>query len=150
MNTVHYSSKSDEWTTPQPFFDKLNDEFSFVLDAAASAGNTKCETFFTQERNALDQSWKLGGAVWCNPPYSRGLQAKFIRKGYEESLRGTTVVFLIPARPDTAIWHDVILPKAEVRFVRGRIKFSGHKNAAPFPCAVVIFSGKSDWDEEWK
>jgi phage N-6-adenine-methyltransferase len=140
--SVHFSSKSDEWATPQDFYDKLNAEFCFTLDAAARPETAKCPQFFTAENSALDKPWQTGGAVFCNPPYSRGLQAKFIRKGFEESNTGKTVVFLIPARPDTAIWHDVIFPHAEVRFVRGRIKFSGHKNAAPFPCAVVIFRPK--------
>ena len=137
--SVHFSSKSDEWTTPQPFFDKLNAEFGFTLDAAATPETAKCAAYFTAENSALDKSWKTGGAVFCNPPYSRGLQAKFVRKARAESLLGTTVVLLIPARPDTVVWQDVILPHAEVRFVRGRIKFGGHKNAAPFPSAVVIF-----------
>lgn len=137
--SVHFSSKSDEWATPQDFFDKLNAEFGFVLDAAATTESAKCEWFFTKETSALTQSWQMGGAVFCNPPYSRGLQAAFVRKARAESLLGTTVVLLIPARPDTVVWQDVILPHAEVRFVRGRIKFGGHKNAAPFPSAVVVF-----------
>lgn len=142
MNAIHFSSKSDEWETPQSFFDKLNAEFGFTLDAAACPRNAKCREFFSQGNDALGQSWKTGGAVWCNPPYSRGSQKRFVQKARQESLGGQTVVLLIPARPDTAVWHDVIFPFAEVRFVRGRIKFSGHKNAAPFPCAVVIFRGK--------
>lgn len=147
MNPIHFSSKSDEWATPQDFWDKLNDEFRFVLDAAASAENTKCESFFTADRDALNQSWQIGGAVWCNPPYSRGLQAKFIRKAHEESKKGVTTVMLIPARTDTKVWHDTIFPYAEVRFVKGRLKFGGCKDSAPFPNAVVIFRPKEQLEE---
>ncbi len=140
MNTsLHFSSKSDEWKTPPDFFYRLNMEFGFCLDAAATKENAKCQDYFTAEDDALTKSWKRGGAVFCNPPYSRGIQAQFIRKAYAESQNGTVVVLLIPARPDTKVWQDVILPHAEVRFVRGRIKFSGHKDSAPFPSAIVIF-----------
>jgi phage N-6-adenine-methyltransferase len=146
--SVHFSSKSDEWSTPQDFFDKLHAEFGFTLDAAANKENAKCPRFFTAEDDALKHSWASGGAVFVNPPYSRGLQAPFVRKAQAEAALGTTVVVLIPARTDTTIWHDVIFPTAEVRFVRGRLKFGGHKNAAPFPCAVVIFRGKQP-EEIW-
>jgi phage N-6-adenine-methyltransferase len=137
---VHFSTEKHDWATPPEFFAKLNDEFHFTLDAAASRENALCADYLGQETNALERDWP--GVVWCNPPYGLALP-KFVRKGYEESLKGSTVVFLIPARTDTKVWHDVIFPNAEIRFVPGRLKFSGHKNAAPFPCAVVIFRGKS-------
>lgn len=131
------SQKSDEWATPQATFDALNREFRFTLDAAASSENAKCPRFFTQADNGLIQDWS-GETVWCNPPYSQ--LAAWIRKAYEESRRGASVVLLIPARTDTRAWHDYIMPHATVRFIRGRLKFGTAKSSAPFPSAIVIFS----------
>ena len=87
---------------------------------------------------------KIGGGhnVFCNPPYAREI-AKWVKKAYEESLKpNTLVVMLIPARTDTAYFHDFIYHKAEIRFVRGRLHFNESKQGAPFPSMVVIFNGK--------
>lgn len=73
-----------------------------------------------------------------NPPYGREI-GLWMRKAYEESLKGCIVVCLVPSRTDTAWWHDYVQGKAEVRFVRGRLKFGNAKNSAPFPSAVVIY-----------
>ena len=139
MNTkVLYSSKEEKWATPQDFFDKLNDEFHFTLDAAASPDNAKCTNYFTEEQDGLAQSWG-GHTVWCNPPYCRktGL---WVKKAYEEHQRtGCTVVMLLPSRTDVRWFHDYILGKAEIRFIKGRLKFGGNKNSAPFPSIVVIY-----------
>lgn len=143
MNPVHYSSAKQDWTTPQDLFDRLNAEFAFCLDAAASGENAKCTEYLT---DALEQSWQRPGAVYCNPPYGRGI-AKWIAKAAQEAELGATVVCLLPARPDTAAWHTFIwdsaahrpLPGVEVRFIRGRLKFGDARNAAPFPSAVVVF-----------
>lgn len=139
LNTkVLFSSKEEKWETPQDFFDKLNDEFHFTLDAAASPDNTKCTNYFTEEQDGLVQSWG-GHTVWCNPPYCRktGL---WVKKAYEEHQRtGCTVVMLLPSRTDVRWFHDYILGKAEIRFIKGRLKFGGNKNSAPFPSIVVIY-----------
>lgn len=139
LNTkVLYSSKEEKWATPQDFFDKLNDEFHFTLDAAASPDNAKCANYFTEEQDGLAQSWE-GHTVWCNPPYCRktGL---WVKKAYEEHQRtGCTVVMLLPSRTDVRWFHDYILGKAEIRFIKGRLKFGGNKNSAPFPSIVVIY-----------
>ena len=133
-----------DWCTPQAFFDLLDSEFHFALDAAATEENAKCKRFFTQEIDALSQSWDCGGAVFCNPPYGRQL-GKWVAKAYKEHIRtNATIVLLIPARTDTSYFHDYILEKAEIRFLRGRLKFEDeHGNAgdaAPFPSMVVIYS----------
>ena len=78
------------------------------------------------------------GAVWCNPPYGRNV-GRWVQKASETAKAGDVVVMLLPARTDTAWFHDLIWQKAEVRFVRGRLKFGGCKNAAPFPSMVVVF-----------
>ena len=139
LNTkVLYSSKEEKWATPQDFFDKLNDEFHFTLDAAASPDNAKCANYFTEEQDGLAQSWE-GHTVWCNPPYCRktGL---WVKKAYEEHQRtGCTVVMLLPSRTDVRWFHDYILGKAEIRFIKGRLKFGGSKNSAPFANIVVIY-----------
>lgn len=139
MNTkVLFSSKEEKWETPQDFFDKLNEEFHFTLDAAASPDNAKCTNYFTEEQDGLAQSWG-GHTVWCNPPYCRktGL---WVKKAYEEHQRtGCTVVMLLPSRTDVKWFHDYILGKAEIRFIKGRLKFGGSKNSAPFPSIVVIY-----------
>lgn len=135
---VHYSSEKHDWTTPRDFWEGLNAEFRFTLDAAASHENALCPAYFTEESNGLAQDWT--GTVWVNPPYGRQI-SQWIEKSYQESRKGVTVVMLIPARTDTKAWHEVIFPHAEVRFVRGRLKFGAATENAPFPCAVVIFRG---------
>lgn len=108
------------------------------MDAAALPQNAKCQSFFSPEEDGLKQNW-VGQIVWVNPPYSRGLQYDFIRKAFEESKKGTTVVMLLPARTDTKVFHEVIYPNAEIRFIKGRLKFGGAKYNAPFPSMIVIF-----------
>lgn len=140
MNTdVMFSSKTDLWETPQSFYDELNKEFQFTLDPCATPENAKCEMFFTKEMDGLTMNWE-GNRVFCNPPYGKEI-GKWVKKAYEESKKSnTTVVMLIPARTDTAYFHDYIYHKAkEIRFVKGRLKFGQSKNAAPFPSMVVVF-----------
>ena len=137
---VHYSSKSNEWSTPQNLFDELNDEFNFTLDPCATDENAKCSKYFTIEDNGLSKDWS-NDVVFMNPPYGREIK-QWIKKAYEESLNGATVVCLIPARTDTTYWHDFIFDKAnDIRFLRGRLKFGNSKNSAPFPSAIVVYQG---------
>ena len=132
---VFASSKTDLWATPQDFYDRLHEEFSFQTDVCATDENAKCANYYTAEMDGLAQPWS--GVCWMNPPYGRTIKA-WMRKALESSSHGATVVCLVPARTDTAWWHDYAM-KGEIRYVRGRLKFGGHKNSAPFPCAVVIF-----------
>lgn len=140
MNNVHYSSKSNEWATPPEFFEGVNREFRFTLDACATADNAKCGNYFSPDLNGLKQDWP--GVVWCNPPYGREI-GKWVKKAHEESRRGSTVVMLIPARTDTSYFHDYILGHAEIRFLRGRLYFTDaqgkNSGRAPFPSMLVIF-----------
>lgn len=91
-----------------------------------------------------------GGAVFCNPPYGREV-GKWVRKAYEEAQRGATVVLLIPARTDTTYFHDYIYGRAEIRFVRGRLRFTDEEGkayaAAPFPSMVVVYNGNKEVQE---
>ena len=137
MNTdLMFSSATDDWATPQDFFDKLNREFKFEIDVCASASNAKAPTFFDKEANGLAQDWQ--GVCWMNPPYVRGIDA-WMRKAYTSAREnGATVVCLVPARTDTKWWHDYAA-RGEVFFVPGRLRFGDAKHNAPFPCAVVVF-----------
>ena len=137
MNTdVIFSSKTDLWETPQEFFDELDTEFHFSLDACALPENAKCARYYTPEQDGLSQPWT--GVVWCIPPYGRKV-GTWIKKAAQSAAAGATVVMLLHARTDTRWFHDYILGKAEIRFVRGRLKFGGAKNSAPFPSMVVVF-----------
>ena len=138
---VMFSSATDEWATPQDFFDKYDAVYHFNLDPACTHANAKCEQHYTHAEDGLSKSWG-GCRVWLNPPYGRET-GKWVRKAYEESLKpDTTVVCLLPARTDTKWFHDYVLPAGELEFIRGRLKFGGQKNAAPFPSMVVIFTSK--------
>lgn len=132
---VHFSSETDEWPTPQEFFDRLNEEFHFTLDVCATPENAKCRRYFTKHENGLLQKWE--GVCWMNPPYGRKI-GQWVKKAYESALDGATVVCLLPARTDTSWWHDYCM-KGEIRFVRGRLKFGNASENAPFPSAVVVF-----------
>jgi len=150
-----FSSKSNEWETPQSFFDKLDKEFNFTLDACATHQNHKCDKYHTEEDDGLSKSWK-GETVFINPPYSD--VGKWVKKAYDESTQnGVTVVMLIPARTDTRYWHDYIMEGAgTIYFVKGRLKFynkviadytgKSDLSPAPFPSAVIVFDlGKMRW-----
>lgn len=141
MDSVMFSSKSDEWETLQALFDQLNSEFHFTLDAAALPINAKCPLFFAPADDGLSKEWN--GTVWCNPPYGKTV-GRWVEKAYKSSLDGTTVVMLLPARTDTRWFHDFVYGKATIRFLRGRLKFGGSKNSAPFPSMVAIFCSLND------
>ena len=144
LNNGMYSSKADLWRTPQDFYDELNREFKFVLDACALPCNAKCKSFFTPAQDGLRQDW--ASSTWCNPPYGRAI-GKWVRKASLEAERDTTVVCLLPARTDTRWFHDYVLGRAEIRFVRGRLKFGGSKNSAPFPSMVAVFRPRNNTEE---
>jgi site-specific DNA-methyltransferase (adenine-specific) len=138
MNTdLMFSSATDQWSTPVEFFNEWNAIFGFTLDVCADADNAKCARFFDREANGLKQDWSLD-VCWMNPPYGREI-GQWVKKAYNESRNGATVVCLLPARTDTAWWHDYVLPFAQVVFVRGRLKFGDSKSGAPFPSAVAVF-----------
>lgn len=144
MNRVLLSSKKMDYCTPKEFFDKLNAEFHFNVDAAATAENAKCPVYYTPETDGLLSPWDIGGAGFCNPPYGREI-GKWVQKAYQESKKGTTIVLLIPARTDTTYFHDYIYGEAEIRFIRGRLHFMDESGKvyppAPYPSMVVVYNG---------
>jgi site-specific DNA-methyltransferase (adenine-specific) len=156
LNSVHVSSKSDEWETPKDLFARYDTVYHFNLDAAATRDNAMCQAFFTKEDDALTIDWhRHGKSVWLNPPYGRSI-GKFVKKAYEESLKGCVVVCLIPARTDTAYFHNYCLKHGLIEFLRGRLKFVNRTfpswradgnfkvSPAPFPSCIVIFGSKSE------
>ena len=140
------SSKTDQWATPQWFFDRLNSEFKFTLDPCADEFNHKCQKYFTKEQDGLFKDYS-GEVVFCNPPYGREIWF-WVKKCFDEVYFGNCpcAVMLIPARTDTQWFHEFIYKKAEIRFIKGRLKFGGSKNSAPFPSMVVVFrkGGEAD------
>ena len=134
-----FSSVKDDWTTPDDLYRQLDNEFHFDLDPCADSNNHKCNMFYTKEENGLLQNWQ-GHTVFCNPPYGAKSTSDWIKKCAEEGDKpNTTVVMLIPARTDTKAFHEYIYGKAEIRFIKGRLKFGNSKNSAPFPSMIVIF-----------
>ncbi len=139
---VHWSSASGEWETPQHIFDHLDREFHFTLDPCATRENAKTPQYYTKKENGLAQSWK-GERVFMNPPYGREI-GKWISKAWRSGLEeDTVVVCLLPARTDTR-WFHRYCTKGTIWFIKGRLKFGGHKTSAPFPSMIVIFP------ENWK
>jgi phage N-6-adenine-methyltransferase len=138
-----FSSKSNEWATPQDFYNKLNAEFGFTLDPCATPTTAKCSSYYTKDDDGLSKDWS-GHTVFMNPPYGRK-QKDWIEKAFQEGEKsGTTVVALVPARTDTKAWHNYCMKASEIRFVKGRLKFgqgASKTNSAPFPSAVIVFSG---------
>lgn len=151
INTeVMFSSVSNEWETPQDLFDKLNEEFHFTLDPCANEYNHKCDKYYTSKDDGLSKDWG-GETVFVNPPYGRAIK-DWVQKSYEESQKDNTkVVMLIPARTDTQWFHKYIYHKAEIRFIKGRLKFVNRLlpswredgnfklQPAPFPSMIVVF-----------
>lgn len=136
MTVRKAKSRSQEWGTPRHIFDPLHAEFGFTLDAAATPENALLPRFFTAEDDALKAEWY--GAIWCNPPFARC--EEFVRKAEREAWYGrATVVMLVPVRSHTAWWHDVAVPRAEIRWIRDRFKFVGAPYNAPFPCCILVF-----------
>lgn len=135
-----FSTGRQNWETPSSVFDPLNAEFKFTLDVCATEENAKCNRYYTEDDNALSQSWD--GVCWMNPPF--GTQSAWVKKAYDESQRnGTTVVCLLPARTNTNWWHSYCM-KGEIRFIKGRPKFKGAEHGLPQPLAIVVFKPAQD------
>lgn len=144
INSSLFTSNKQNWETPKNLFEQLNKEHKFDLDGMASDENKKCINYFTEEDDFLKQDLSNFKSIFVNPPYENKLQTKVLKKCYEENKKnGTKIVLLIPARTDTKRWHDYIFGKAEVIFLKGRLKFESggvpHKNSAPFPSALIIY-----------
>ena len=139
------TSENDKWTTPRNLFAQLNSEFKFNLDAAALSNSALCENWYGPDhpdesrRDALTRNWvedSEGKAIFLNPPYGKDMK-RWMSKADMESRGGGLVVCLLPSRTDTAWWWDHCMHH-EIRFIRGRLKFGGGKQSAPFASAIVV------------
>lgn len=149
INRALFSSNSNEWATPQSLFDELDREFNFTLDPCSTHENAKCKKHYTIKEDGLKQSWG-GESVFCNPPYGRTLH-KWVEKAWKESTKpNTIVVMLIPSRTDTQYFHDYILHRSEIRFIKNRLCFNDGNGRAPFPSMIVIFRSGGGRNEEKK
>jgi phage N-6-adenine-methyltransferase len=149
--TVLFSTGKDTWETPDDLYAELDHQHHFTLDAAADPTNHKCQRWFGpggERADALSEAWPINQSIWLNPPYSRGAQRKFIERAVECAKAGGRVVSLLPARPDTKLFHDLVWNKStqrprdwvrEVRFLQGRLRFVGAPASAPFPSMIVWF-----------
>ena len=139
LNDAMFSSEKQDHQTPDDFFEVLNKEFEFTIDAAATSENAKCAKFYTPEQNSLSFLWGSSGeTVFCNPPYKN--VAEWMKQGYESSVKNSCiVVMLVPSRTDTKWFHDYA-SRGVIRFVVGRLKFKGTESSAPFPSMLVIFN----------
>jgi len=134
-------SKSIEWGTPPHVFEKLDQEFDFTLDVAASDSLHVCERYFTKEQDGLKQSW-AGERCFMNPPYGRDIAEWVEKANYETMDKCPLVVGLLPVRADTRWFHNHILPNAQIRFIKGRLKFGGFKAGAAFASMIVIWENR--------
>lgn len=141
MNRALFSQKTDLWSTPQDLFDKYDAIYHFEIDVCALPENAKCKKYYTPQQDGLKQDWS--GVCWCNPPYGRQI-GKWVEKAAKSR---ATVVMLLPARTDTKWFHDYCLPYGEIEFLRGRLKFGGCENSAPFPSMVAVFGKRKGGDE---
>lgn len=145
MNKALFRTGKDDWETPRKLFEELDREFHFTLDPCSNHENAKCEKHYTEAENGLAQNW-AGETVFCNPPYSRqGKQDEWVKKCWEEAQKpGTVVVALLAARTDTERFHEYILGRAEIRFIRGRLRFEQNGvpgGTATFPSMICIWHG---------
>lgn len=137
-----FTSRTEEWETPQYVFSILNDEFNFQIDVCATSENAKCKLFFTKQSDGLKQEWSPY-RCWMNPPYGKNI-SNWMKKAYLESRRGALVVCLIPSRTDTRWWHEWVMKAAEIRLIAGRLSFGSSAQSAPFPSCIVIYFPEFD------
>jgi site-specific DNA-methyltransferase (adenine-specific) len=145
-----FASIRQDWNTPRPLFDKLNKEFNFEWDLAATKENALCNKFYSKENDGLKQKWS--GNCWCNPPYGdrNSKMVDWIKKSYNDtqSNLNLTVVMLIPNRSNTNWFVNYIAKSHEVRFITGRPRFGNTIHGLPQPLLIVIFK-KSETPTKW-
>ena len=154
VNEGLFTSNNHEWETPDHIFQDMDDIYHFTLDVCATDDNALCDRYYTIAEDGLKGDWDK--VNWCNPPYGRELP-KWIEKAYKETLKGNATVVLMPARTDTKYFHEYIWDQAinswrpwieTVYMIKGRLKFSGADNSAPFPSMLVVFSGSWRFPED--
>ena len=125
----------DLWTTPLELISEIEKEFGKCFDP--------CPSNWDGKKNGLKIDW--GRVNFVNPPYSN--LKDWCKKSYQEWRKGKTVILLIPPRTCTRYFHDYIYGYAELRFIKGRLKFGNPSKpnekpkSAPFPSMLAIFKG---------
>lgn len=130
INPALFTSYDQKWRTPNKIKEQLYEEFGINCDPCPAEWNEF-------DPSGLDADW--GESNFVNPPYKQ--ISAWVKKCYQEWKKGKTVILLIPSRTDTRWWHEYIMKATEIRFIKGRLKFSEYKNSAPFPSAIVVFKG---------
>ena len=120
--------------TPDHVWEELTEEFGYMFDPCPN----------NPMWDGLEIEWDPSNWNYCNPPYTRGEIGKWVKKAYDEYKSGKNVIMLIPSYTDTKYFHEYIYPYAELRFIKGRLKFKGYKNKASFPSMLVIFRGEKN------
>lgn len=166
---LHFSSERDDWATPQKLVNHMSEHYRLLMnmeikiDLCATAANTKCDSYISLDDgdDSLAMPWHQiiemhtrlrEGELddpglpfsqtmgWMNPPYGRQI-GEWIWKAYDTGRLGQPVLCLLPARTDTKWWHEFVLKAYHIWFIKGRLHFDGHDNAAPFPSAMALFLG---------
>jgi phage N-6-adenine-methyltransferase len=132
--------QKDLWETPDYIFKPLDLEFDFTLDPCCTLSNCKAGKCYTVDQDGLSESW-AGQRVFCNPPYSRGNIDNWVKKCYLESLKqNTLIVGLLPVSTSANWWHEWVWKRAELRYIKGRVRFVGAKHTAPFSSVIAIWA----------
>jgi site-specific DNA-methyltransferase (adenine-specific) len=151
--TVHFSSKTPEWYTPQIIIDRVLQVFdgTIDLDPCSNDGepNVPATRHFTRTDDGLSRSWQ--GRVFMNPPYGDEIADWVAKLRQEWRTNQVEAIALVPNRAGTAWWqdlfrgggHDVETACCVVSLLRGRLTFSGAESSAPFP-SVVAYFGDTD------
>ena len=133
--------QKDKWETPSKIFDELSEKIQFTLDPCCEINTAKCKKFYTEQDNGLIQDW-TGETVFVNPPYSRGNIDVWMKKCYEESLKGVVIIALIPVSTSSKWFHNYVLGHADLKFYKGRLRFKGAPFTAPFSSMLAIYNSK--------
>ncbi|OGO08179.1 MAG: hypothetical protein A2Y61_00410 [Chloroflexi bacterium RBG_13_60_13] len=140
-------AKTIEHGTPPSIFEPLDAEFGFTLDAAATADNALCPAYYTKEEDGTQQPW-AGHIVWCNPPWGASDLRAFTQKAIREVASRVLIALHVPAKTDQPWFHwlwaryEAGIWRVEFRWIRGRVKYLGNKDAAPLPSLTVILGPK--------
>ncbi len=156
LNPSLFSSAKGEHNTPAEVLDRVRLFGDIVLDPCPGVGDL-VKPLHASEGDGLIYDWALtteifcstceapliiNPIIWCNPPYGRGI-GEWIVKCAEAERPGLDVLALVPARTDAAWWQDTVPDAASVLFWRGRLRFGGADNSAPFPSAIIYWGQRS-------
>lgn len=127
--------------TPKTLFDEINKEFNFELDPCTSMSKPNNlgtpHYFLYPDKDGLQEDWSKYKSAFVNPPFRDA--SKWIKKCYEENKKGVTIVLLLPSKTETAWWHDYALKADEIRFIRKRVTFDGHKDPFIIGMCFIVY-----------